>query len=33
MTWILMHIYVGQANKWDDLIDQAKQEVAEEEGR
>ena len=33
MTWILMHIYVHQANKWDGLVEQAKQEVAEEEGR
>lgn len=29
MTWILMHIYVSQANKWDDLVDQARHEVAE----
>jgi uncharacterized membrane protein (DUF485 family) len=33
MTWILMHIYVHQANKWDDLIERSKQEVAQEEGR
>jgi uncharacterized membrane protein (DUF485 family) len=33
MTWILMHIYVHQANKWDGLIERSKQEVAEEEGR
>lgn len=32
MTWILMHIYVSQANKWDDLIDRARHEAAEEEG-
>ncbi len=32
MTWILMHIYVNQANKWDDLVDRAKQEATEEEG-
>ena len=33
MTWILMHVYVSQANKWDDLVEQARQEVAEGEGR
>ena len=33
MTWILMHVYVGQANKWDDLVARARQEVAEGEGR
>ncbi|HVF03110.1 MAG TPA: DUF485 domain-containing protein [Rubrobacteraceae bacterium] len=33
MTFILMHIYVHQANKWDGLVEQAKQEVAEGEGR
>ena len=33
MTWILMHIYVSQANKWDDLVEQARREVAEGEGR
>ena len=33
MTWILMHIYVGQANKWDGLVDRARHEVAEGEGR
>ena len=29
MTWILMHIYVSRANKWDDLVDRARQEAAE----
>ena len=29
MTWILMHIYVNRANKWDDLVDQARHEAAE----
>lgn len=29
MTWILMHIYVSQANKWDGLVDQARHEAAE----
>lgn len=33
MTWILMHVYVRQANKWDDLVDRARHEVAEAEGR
>jgi len=33
MTWILMHVYVNQANKWDDLVERARHEVAEGEGR
>ena len=33
MTWILMHIYVGRANKWDGLVDRARHEAAEGEGR
>jgi uncharacterized membrane protein (DUF485 family) len=33
MTWILMHIYVNQANKWDDLVERARHEVAEGEGQ
>ena len=32
MTWILMHLYVSRANKWDDLVDQARQEAASEAG-
>jgi uncharacterized membrane protein (DUF485 family) len=28
MTWILMHLYVSRANRWDDLVDQARQEAA-----
>ena len=32
MTWILMHIYVNQANKWDGLVERAKREAAEERG-
>ena len=32
MTWILMHLYVSQANKWDDLVDRARQEAEEEVG-
>ena len=30
MTWILMHLYVSRANRWDDLVDQARQEAAGE---
>ena len=29
MTWILMHIYVNRANKWDGLVDRARHEAAE----
>jgi len=32
MTWILMHLYVSRANKWDSLVDQARQEAAGEAG-
>ena len=32
MTWILMHLYVSRANKWDDLVDRARQEAASETG-
>lgn len=30
MTWILMHLYVSRANKWDDIVDEARREAAEE---
>jgi uncharacterized membrane protein (DUF485 family) len=30
MTWGLAYAYIGQANKWDDLVDQARQEAAQE---
>ncbi|HEV2743047.1 MAG TPA: DUF485 domain-containing protein [Rubrobacter sp.] len=34
MTWILMHLYVRQANKWDDLVERARIEAASsDEGR
>lgn len=36
MTWGLAYAYIGQANKWDDLVDRARQEAAQEsveEGR
>jgi uncharacterized membrane protein (DUF485 family) len=32
MTWILMHLYVSRANRWDDLVDRARQEAAGETG-
>ncbi|CAA9450036.1 hypothetical protein AVDCRST_MAG82-3715 [uncultured Rubrobacteraceae bacterium] len=32
MTWILMHIYVSRANRWDDLVDRARDEAAEGDG-
>jgi uncharacterized membrane protein (DUF485 family) len=32
MTWILMHLYVSRANKWDDLVDRARVEAADEVG-
>jgi uncharacterized membrane protein (DUF485 family) len=33
MTWILMHLYVSRANRWDDLVDRARDEAAEGEVR
>ena len=33
MTWILMHLYVSRANKWDDLVDRARHEASEDMGR
>ena len=32
MTWILMHLYVSRANGWDDLVDRAREEAAEDYG-
>ncbi len=29
MVWILMHVYVSKANKWDDLVDRAREEAAQ----
>lgn len=29
MTWVLMHVYVSRANRWDDLVDQARHEASE----
>src|SRR5215210_837389 len=33
MTWILMHLYVSRADRWDDLVDRARNEAAEGEVR
>ncbi len=33
MTWILMHLYVSRANRWDDLVDRARHEATEGEVR
>jgi uncharacterized membrane protein (DUF485 family) len=33
MTWILMHLYVSRANKWDGVIDRARHEASEETAR
>lgn len=32
MTWILMHVYVSRANKWDVMVDNARREAADEIG-
>ena len=32
MTWILMHVYVSRANKWDQMVDRARHEAAEDTG-
>ena len=32
MTWIIMHLYVSRANKWDDLLARARVEAADEGG-
>lgn len=31
MTWILMHIYLSKANRWDTLVDEAREEAAKGE--
>ena len=33
MTWILMHLYVSRANRWDALVDRARHEATEGEVR
>lgn len=30
MTWILMHLYVRRAKKWDKLVEEAREEASEE---
>jgi uncharacterized membrane protein (DUF485 family) len=30
MTWILTHLYLNRANKWDRLVDEARQEASGE---
>ncbi len=30
MTWILCHLYLSQANKWDDLVERARHEAADD---
>jgi uncharacterized membrane protein (DUF485 family) len=32
MTWIIMHLYVSRANKWDDLVDRSREEAANDVG-
>jgi uncharacterized membrane protein (DUF485 family) len=32
MTWILMHLYVSRANGWDELVDRARHEAADQTG-
>jgi len=29
MTWILMHVYIATANKWDDLVDKSRRQASE----
>lgn len=31
MTWILMHMYLSRANRWDGLVDRARRQAAEGE--
>ncbi len=33
MTWILSHLYLNRANKWDRLVEQARHQAAEEGGQ
>lgn len=30
MTWVLMHLYVSRANRWDNLVDQARDEASKD---
>jgi uncharacterized membrane protein (DUF485 family) len=29
MTWVLVHLYVSRANKWDEIVDRSRQEASE----
>jgi uncharacterized membrane protein (DUF485 family) len=31
MTWILMHLYLSRANRWDELVERARRQAAEGE--
>jgi len=33
MTWIVMHLYVNRANKWDRLVEEAREQAAEGRAR
>ena len=33
LTWILMHVYVSRAKKWDDLVERARDGASEGEER
>ncbi len=28
MTWVLAHLYLNRANKWDDLVDESRRQAA-----
>lgn len=32
MTWTLLHLYVSRANKWDEIVDQVREETASRTG-
>ena len=32
VTWILMHVYLSRANRWDELVEEAQREAAGEDG-
>ncbi len=32
MTWTLLHLYVRQASKWDEIVDRVRDEAASESG-
>ena len=33
VTWIIAHLYISRANHWDDLVDRARREAADEGSR